>query len=83
MYANLSLNNDTFNLVTPRQTMPWETRNVRNFNFMFNEASNFLNVDLRRWTTMFGTSVAFRRNSQMVGPFTPWHVWAFSPNRGG
>jgi surface protein len=82
MYANISLNNDAWALVTPRQTMNWNTMNVRNFNFMFNEASNFLNVDLRRWTTMFGTTVAFRRNSPMVEPFMPWNAWIFSPNRG-
>ena len=46
---NALLNRSNFNLNTPRQTMNWNVGNVRNMNFMFNGAFNFVNVDIRRW----------------------------------
>ena len=76
---NSIINRDTFNLVTPRRTMNWNVGNVRNMNFMFNEAINFVNVDLRTW---IGEAVhrdfvatGFRRNSRMQIAFTPFGIW--------
>jgi surface protein len=71
----IRLNNDTFNLVTPRQTMNWNVENVRNMNFMFNGASNFINVDLRRWAIVGHSPNGFRRGSQMPQAFTPSRIW--------
>ena len=76
---NSSVNRDTFNLVTPRRTMNWNVGNVRNMNFMFNEAINFVNVDLRTWIREAVhrdfVATGFRRNSRMQVAFTPFGIW--------
>jgi surface protein len=76
-------NQAIFNLITPRQTMNWEVRQVVNFNFMFNNASSFINVDLRRWNIINHSQQGFRSgNCPMLDTFTPQNIWLFSPNRG-
>ena len=73
---NFSFNLNTFLLSTPRQTMNWNINNVRNMNFMFNNATNFFNVDLRTWALVGHSPVGFRRgNCPMVSTFTPFAVF--------
>jgi surface protein len=76
---NSLLNRDTFNLVTPRQTMNWNVGNVRNMNFMFLGAINFVNVDLRRWIGEAAhrdfVASSFRRDTRMENAFTPFGIW--------
>ena len=70
-------------LITPRQTMNWNTVNVRNMNNMFNETPNFFNVDLRRWQISNDTTtVRFRNFSAMSDQFTPLLVGVLRPGAG-
>jgi surface protein len=82
-FRSISFNNqrrlDTFRsywiVTTPRQTMNWNTSNVRNMNNMFDEAANFFNVDLRLWRiTNDCPTVMFRNFSPMPDQFTPFQV---------
>jgi surface protein len=77
--SNALFNRETFNLVTPRQTMNWNVENVRNMNFMFNGAFNFVNVDIRRWIGEVVhrdfVATGFRRGTRMENAFTPFGIW--------
>jgi len=62
-------------VITPRQTMNWNTSNVRNMNNMFDQTANFLNVDLRIWSIRNDCPTRMFRNfSQMPDQFTPFQV---------
>jgi len=72
---NLGFNITTFLLITPRQTMNWNTAQVQNMNFMFHNATNFINVDLRLWNIIGHSPEGFRRNCPMIATFTPFNVF--------
>jgi surface protein len=62
-------------VITPRQTMNWNTSNVRNMNNMFDQTANFFNVDLRRWSIRNDCPTRMFRNfSPMPDQFTPFQV---------
>jgi surface protein len=61
----------TTRLPNPRQTMNWEVRQVRNFTFMFDGASNFINTDISRWNVLAPAPLGFRRNCPLSDLFTP------------
>lgn len=60
---------------TLRQTMNWNTSNVRNMNNMFDQTANFFNVDLRLWSIRNDCPTSMFRNfSPMPDQFTPFQV---------
>jgi surface protein len=69
----------------PRQTMNWEVRQVRNCNFMFNNASSFFNVNIAAWLIPRDIAIntlSFRGGScQLLEEFQPAQ-FVFNPNRG-
>jgi hypothetical protein len=88
-FLNTTRPNNMFPMITispnPRQTMNWEVRQVINFNFMFNNASSFVNVDISRWLVARGlhNTRSFRGgNCPLSDIFVSNAIWLFSPNRG-
>ena len=70
----------------PRQTMNWEVGQVVNFNFMFNNASSFVNVDIGAWFVAVHIArniLSFRGgNCPMSELFLPINIFLYTPNRG-
>lgn len=73
--AEFLVNSQFFMRASPRQTMNWNTAQVRNMNFMFHNATNFINVDLRRWPIVNHSPVGFRRNCPLLNEFAPFAVF--------